>query len=56
MIHILRCRADFAIRTDAEGKEVLETSKSSVLMPVVRWNEEGIKWFDDNKLVKEGKC
>lgn len=56
MTHVLRCRADFAVRTDAERKEVLETSKSNVLMPVVRWNEEGIKRFDDNKLVKEAKC
>ena len=53
MTHVLRCRADFADRTDAEGKEVLE---STVLMPAVCWNERGIKWFDDNKLVKEAKC
>lgn len=29
MTYVLRCRADFAVRTDAEGKEVLETSKST---------------------------
>ena len=53
MTHVLRCRADFAVRTDAEGKEVLEASKSTVLMPVVCWNERGIKWFNDEQLVKE---
>ena len=56
MTYVLRCRADFAVRTDAEGKEVLETSKSTVLMPAVCWNERGIKWFDDKQLVKEVKC
>lgn len=54
MIHSLKCRADFAVRMDAKGKEVLETSRSTVLVPVVRWNKKGIKWFDDNKLAKEG--
>lgn len=53
MTHILRCRADFAVRTDAEGKEVLETSKSTILVPAVKWNGRGIKWFDDKKIAKE---
>lgn len=52
MTQILRCRADFAVRTDAAGKEVLETSKSSILMPKTRWNRRGIKWLDDKKAVK----
>ena len=56
MIHSLKCRADFAVRMDAKGKEVLETSRSTVLVPVVRWNKKGIKWFDDEQLVKEAKC
>lgn len=54
MIHSLKCRADFAVRMDAKGKEILETSRSTVLVPVVRWNKKGIKWFDDNTLAKEG--
>lgn len=40
MIHSLKCRADFAVRMDAKGKEVLETSRSTVLVPVVRWNKD----------------
>lgn len=56
MTHVLRCLTDFAVRTDTKGKEVLETDKSNVLMPAMRWNEEGIKWFDDTRLVKEAKC
>lgn len=53
MTHVLRCRADFVVRTDAEGKEVLETSKSTILVPAVKWNGRGIKWFDDKKIAKE---
>lgn len=56
MIHSLKCRADFAVRMDAKGTEVLETSRSTVLVPVVRWNKKGIKWFDDEQLVKKVKC
>lgn len=56
MIHSLKYRADFAVRMDAKGTEVLETSRSTVLVPVVRWNRKGIKWFDDEQLVKEAKC
>ena len=54
MIHSLKCRADFAVRMDAKGKEILETSKSTILVPVAHWNKKGIKCYDDNKLRKEG--
>lgn len=54
MIHSLKCRADFAVRMNAKRKEILETSRSTVLVPVVHWNKKGIKWFDDSKLAKEG--
>lgn len=42
------------IHSLAKGKEILETSRSTVLVPVVRWNKKGIKCFDDNTLAKEG--
>lgn len=44
---ILKSRADFATRTDETGKQVLETSRSSVLVPKVKWNGLGIKWLDE---------
>lgn len=50
----LKSQVDYVVRTDESGTEVLETSRSTVLVPVVRWNKKGIKWFDDNKLAKEG--
>lgn len=53
MIHSLKCRADFAVHTDESGREVLETSKSTILVPAVKWNGRGIKWFDDKKIAKE---
>lgn len=40
---ILKSRADFVTRTDETGKQVLETSRSSVLVPKVKWNGLGIK-------------
>ena len=46
-----KSRADFVIRTDEAGKQVLETSKSTILVPQVHWNGAGIKWLDEK--VKE---
>ena len=43
----LRSRADFVVRTDEAGKQVLETSRSTVLVPKVHWNGLGIKWLDE---------
>ena len=40
---ILKSRADFVTRTDETGKQVLETSRSSVLVPKVKWNGLGPK-------------
>ena len=31
MIHSLKYRADFAVRMDAKGKEILETSRSTAV-------------------------
>lgn len=50
----LKSQVDYVVRTDESGREVLETSKSTILVPAVKWNGRGIKWFDDNKLEKEG--
>ncbi len=46
-----KSRADFVIRTDEAGKQVLETSKSTILVPQVHWNGAGIKWLEEK--VKE---
>lgn len=47
----LRSQADFVVRTDETGKQVLEASRSTVLIPKIRWNGVGIKWLDEK--VKE---
>lgn len=46
---ILKSRADFVTRTDETGKQVLETSRSSVLVPKVKWNGLGIKWCEEDR-------
>lgn len=43
----LRSQADFAVRTDETGKQVLEASRSTVLIPKIRWNGVGIKWLEE---------
>lgn len=45
----LKSRADFIVRTDETGREVLETSRSLVLVPKTRWNGKGIKWAKEKK-------
>lgn len=47
----LRSQADFVVRTDETGKQVLEASRSTVLIPKICWNGVGIKWLDEK--VKE---
>lgn len=47
----LRSQADFVVRTDETGKQVLEASRSTVLIPKIRWNGVGVKWLDEK--VKE---
>lgn len=49
----LKSQADYVVRTDESGREVLETSKSTILVPAVKWNGRGIKWFDDKKIATE---
>lgn len=49
----LKSQADYVVRTDESGREVLETSKSTIIVPAVKWNGRGIKWFDDKKIAKE---
>lgn len=44
-----KSRADFAVRTDEKGKRVLETSKSTILIPKTQWNGVGIKWLDEKR-------
>lgn len=46
-----KSQADFVVYTDKTGKEVLKTSRSTVLIPKIRWNGVGIKWLDEK--VKE---
>lgn len=43
----LRSQADFVVRTDETGKQVLEVSRSTVLIPKIHWNGVGIKWLDE---------
>lgn len=45
----LKSRADFVTCTDETGKQVLETSRSSVLVPRVKWNGLGIKWYEEDR-------
>lgn len=45
----LKSRADFIVRTDETGREVLKTSRSLVLVPKTRWNGKGIKWAKEKK-------
>ena len=49
----LNSQSDYFVRTDESGRVVLESSKSSFLVPAVKWNGRGIKWFDDKKIAKE---
>lgn len=46
-----KSRADFIVCTDKTGKKVLETSRSTIMIPQVCWNGVGIKWLDEK--VKE---
>lgn len=46
---MLRSRADFTVRTDETGKQVLEASKSTILVPKTQWNGVGIKWLDEKR-------
>ena len=46
-----KSQADFVVYTDKTGKEVLKTSRSTVLTPKIRWNGVGIKWLEEK--VKE---
>lgn len=43
----LRSQADFVVRTDETGKQVLEASRSTVLIPKIHWNGVGIKWLEE---------
>lgn len=46
-----KSQADFVVYTDKRGKEVLKTSRSTVLIPKIHWNGVGIKWLEEK--VKE---
>lgn len=44
-------RADFMIQT--KNNVVTRIGKSSVDIPMIQWNGQGIKWFDDKQLIKK---